>query len=93
VPSSCRVPPVASQPVSGQVVREVTDDALGTSVLFVRRVVAEYLDQAVDHRSRQRLHYELEYVLAMVVAATACTGHDEVAAHGRRRRRSGCWPR
>ncbi|MGH3923642.1 MAG: transposase family protein, partial [Pseudonocardiaceae bacterium] len=39
-----------------------------------------YLDRVVDHRSRQGLRYELGFALAVVVAATACAGHDEVAA-------------
>ncbi|MGH3772245.1 MAG: ISAs1 family transposase, partial [Pseudonocardiaceae bacterium] len=34
----------------------------------------------VDHRSRQGLRYELGFLLSVVVAATACAGHDEVAA-------------
>jgi predicted transposase YbfD/YdcC len=40
----------------------------------------EYLDQVADHRSRRGLRYELGFLLAVVVAATACAGHDEVAA-------------
>jgi hypothetical protein len=45
-----------------------------------RGALVEYLDQVVDHRSRQGLRYELGFLLAVVVAATACAGHDEVAA-------------
>jgi predicted transposase YbfD/YdcC len=82
VPSCCLVPSVAGQSVSGHVPREVTDDVLGgfSAVRAACGGLAEYLDQVVDHRSRQGLRYELGYVLAVVVAATACAGHDEVVA-------------
>jgi len=42
--------------------------------------LAEYLGRVVDHRSRQGLRYELGLLLAVVMAATACVGRDEVAA-------------
>lgn len=42
--------------------------------------LATCLGQVVDHWSRQGLRYELGFLLAVVVAATACAGHDEVAA-------------
>ena len=79
---SCLVPPVAGQSVSGQVGREDTEDALGDlgAVRAACGALAGYLDQVVDHRSRQGLRHELGYVLAVAAAATACAGHDEVAA-------------
>ena len=40
----------------------------------------KYLDQVVDHQSRQGLRCELGFLLAVVVAATVCAGHDDVAA-------------
>lgn len=60
--------------MSGHVARDVT------AVRGACGALAEYLDQVVDHRSRQGLRYELGFLLAVVVAATACAGHDEVAA-------------
>jgi hypothetical protein len=41
----------------------------------------EYLDRVADHRSRRGRRYELGFLLAVVVAATACAGHDEVAGY------------
>jgi hypothetical protein len=81
VSSSCLVPSVAGQSVSGYVPREISDDVLVdfSAVRAACGALAEYLDQVVDHRSRQRRRHELSYVLAVVVAATACAGHDEVA--------------
>ncbi|MGB6164016.1 MAG: transposase family protein [Pseudonocardiaceae bacterium] len=38
------------------------------------------MDEFVDYRSRQGLRYGLGCPLAVVVAARACAGHDEVAA-------------
>lgn len=40
----------------------------------------ECLGQVADPRSRRGLRYELGFLLAVVVAARACAGHDEVAA-------------
>ena len=59
---------------------QVTSQA--TSLLLVRRVVRwpSTLTRSFDHRSRQGLRYGLGFLLAVVVAATACVGHDEVAA-------------
>lgn len=75
--SSCPAVPVAGQSVTGETGVVAGDlravgQGLGT--------LAEYLDQIVDYRSRQGLRYELGFLLAVVVAATACAGHDEVAA-------------
>jgi hypothetical protein len=41
----------------------------------------EYLVRVADHRSRRGRRYELGFLLAVVVAATACAGHDEVAGY------------
>lgn len=80
--SSCCVPPVAGQPGAAQVPRDLTEGILGNfgAVRAACGALAEYLDQVLDHRSRQGLRHELGYVLAVVVAATACAGHDEVSA-------------
>lgn len=74
MPSSCLAPPVAGRPVIGDVSGEFSTIRAACGAL------AEYLDQVVDHQSRQGLRYELGFLLAVVVAATACAGHDEVAA-------------
>ncbi len=75
---SCPAPPVAGQSVTVEVTGVVPGDL--TAVRAGRGALAEYLDQVVDYRSRQGLRYELGFLLAVVVAATACAGHDEVAA-------------
>jgi predicted transposase YbfD/YdcC len=82
VPSSCPAPPVFAQPVT----EHLTDLAVGAVAATVAAVrdrggaLAQYLDQVSDHRSRQGLRYELGFLLGVTVAATACIGHDEVAA-------------
>ena len=83
---SCLVCPVAGQSVAGHLSRELTEDVLGDfgAVRAACGALAEYLDRVVDHRSRQGLRHELGYVLAVVVAAVACAGHDEVAAVAQR---------
>lgn len=78
MPSSC-----LASPVSGQSVAEDVSDGVPGDLAAVRdgcSALAECLDQVVDHRSRQGLRYELGFLLAVVVAATACAGHDEVVA-------------
>jgi hypothetical protein len=81
--SSCPAPPAAGQ----QFITENRTGSAGgdcggdlTAVRAGHGALIEYLDQVVDHRSRQGLRYELGFLLAVVVAATACAGHDEVAA-------------
>ena len=84
--SSCLVSPVADQSVTENVAGVVSGDGGGafTAVHGGCGSLAECLDQVVDHRSRQGLRYELGFLLAVVVAvvvaATACAGHDELAA-------------
>ena len=83
MPPSCPVPPAAGQ-------QFITEDRTGsaggdcggdlTAVRAGYGALIEYLDQVVDHRSRQGLRYELGFLLGVVTAATACAGHDEVAA-------------
>jgi hypothetical protein len=82
VSSSCLVPPVTDQSVTEEVAGVVSGDVDGAfaAVRGRRGSLAECLDQVADHRSRQGLRYELRFLLAVVVAATACAGHDEVAA-------------
>jgi predicted transposase YbfD/YdcC len=70
VTPSCLVPPVADQPVAG----EVAAVRAGCGALI------DCLGEVADHRSRRGLRYELGFLLAVVVAASACAGHDEVAA-------------
>lgn len=82
MPSSCLAPPEAGQSTSAGTTREVyADVSIGVSA--VRGgcgALAEYLNQVVDHRSRQGLRHELGFLLAVVIAATASAGHDEVVA-------------
>lgn len=82
MPSSCLAPPVAGQSIPADTTQEVYAEVPdgGTAVRAGCRALAEYLDQVVDHRSRQGLRYELGFLLAVIIAATACTGHDEVIA-------------
>jgi predicted transposase YbfD/YdcC len=82
VPSSCLVGPVADQSIPADSTHEIGGEVLGgvAGVRVGRGALADYLDQIVDHRSRQGLRYELGFLLAVVVAATACAGHDEVVA-------------
>lgn len=68
--SSCLVAPASAQ--SG-----VLDSDL---VRAGRGALGEYLNRVPDHRSRQGLRYELGFLLAVVVAAMAWAGHDDVAA-------------
>ena len=74
MPSSCLAPPVADQTLAQDIAGAVA------AVRTECGALAEYLDQVVDHRSRQGLRYELGFLLGVVVAATACAGHDEVTA-------------
>lgn len=80
--SSCLVPPIADQSVIEDVAEIVSGDVGGawSAVRGGCGSLAECLDQVADHRSRQGLRYELGFLLAVVVAATACAGHDEVTA-------------
>lgn len=80
--SSCLALPDAGQSTSADTTREGCADAsMGVSaVRGGRGSLAEYLNQVVDHRSRQGLRHELGFLLAVVIAATASTGHDEVVA-------------
>ncbi len=82
VPSSCLVAPVADQSIPADSTHEVGGEVLGevAGLRVGRGALADYLDQIVDHRSRQGLRYELGFLLAVVIAATACAGHDEVVA-------------
>lgn len=80
--SSCLATPVAGEAIPADTTREVYG-AVPNGVTAVRAdcgALAEYLDQVVDHRSRQGLRHELGFLLAVVIAATACAGHDEVVA-------------
>ena len=80
--SSCLATPVAGQSIPADTIREVYGD-VPSGVSAVRAhcgALVEYLDQVIDHRSRQGLRHELGFLLAMVIAATACAGHDEVVA-------------
>ena len=81
--SSCPVPPAAGQRFITENHAEYAGGDCGGELTAVRAghgALIKYLDQVVDHRSRQGLRYELGFLLAVVVAATACAGHDEVAA-------------
>jgi predicted transposase YbfD/YdcC len=82
VPSSCLAPPDAGQLSSVDTTREVyADVSIGVSAVRAGcGALAEYLNQVVDHRSRQGLRHELGFLLAVVIAATASAGHDEVVA-------------
>lgn len=83
MPSSCLVRPAAGQRFITENHTEPVGGDEGGDLGAVRagcRALAEHLNQVVDHRSRQGLRYELGFLLAVVVAATACAGHDEVAA-------------
>lgn len=82
MPSSCLVPSaVGQQPVTEDRVEHAIGDAGAAGIVGGGcGALGEYLDQVVDHRSRQGLRYELGFLLAVVTAATACTGHDEVTA-------------
>ena len=73
--SSCPVRPAGGQ----QFITENRTGSAGgdfagdlTAVRAGYGALIEYLDQVVDHRSRQGLRYELGFLLAVVVAATAC---------------------
>jgi hypothetical protein len=80
--SSCLATPVAGQSIPADTTREVYGD-VPSGVSAVRAdcgALVEYLNQVVDHRSRQGLRHELGFLLAVVIAATACAGHDEVVA-------------
>lgn len=65
---SCLVPPAAGQSVAGHFLGEVTEDVLGDlgAIRAACGALAEYLDQFVDHRSRQGLRHERGYVMAAV---------------------------
>ena len=79
--SSCPVPPAAGQQsITGSHPEHAIGDAGDLAVRAGCGALVEYLDRVVDHRSRQGLRYELGFLLGVVVAATACAGHDEVAA-------------
>ena len=82
MPSSCLALPVAGQSVIEDITGLVPVDVAGAFAggRAGCGALAEYLDQVVDRRSRQGLRYELGFLLAVVMAATACVGHDEVAA-------------
>ena len=83
MPPSCPVPPAAGQQFIPEGHAEYAGADSGGELTAVRGghgALIEYLDQVVDHRSRQGLRYELGFLLGVVVAATACAGHDEVAA-------------
>ncbi|MGH3833103.1 MAG: transposase family protein [Pseudonocardiaceae bacterium] len=83
MPSSCPVRPASGQRFITENHPEPVGGGAGGDLGTVHagcRTLAEYLNQVVDHRSRQGLRYELGFLLAVVVAATACAGHDEVAA-------------
>lgn len=85
MPPSCLVPAAAghhpdpADPADGV---EQSIAGAGIDGLFGagEAVLAEYLGRVVDHRSRRGRRYELGFLLALVTAATACAGHDEVAA-------------
>ncbi len=75
--SSCPVPPAAGQQFIPENHAEYAAGDCGGELTAVRDgygALIEYLDQVVDHRSRQGLRYELGFLLAVVVAATACAG-------------------
>ncbi|MGH3833611.1 MAG: ISAs1 family transposase, partial [Pseudonocardiaceae bacterium] len=82
MPSSCLVPPAAGQrrAIENRVEHTIEDAGAEATVRAEYGALGEYLGQVVDHRSRQGLRYELGFLLAVVVAATACAGHDEVTA-------------
>jgi predicted transposase YbfD/YdcC len=82
VPLSCLVETIAGQSLLANTTREVHAEVAidGKAVRAGCGALVEYLDQVVDHRSRQGLRYELGFLLAVVIAATACAGHDEVIA-------------
>ena len=64
--SSCLAPPVADQTLAQDIAGAVA------AVRTECGALAEYLDQVVDHRSRQGLRYELGFLLGVVVAVAAC---------------------
>jgi DDE_Tnp_1-associated len=80
--SSCLATPVAGQSLVADATREVYVDLPGgaSAIHTGCGALVEYLDQVVDHRSRQGLRHELGFLLAVVIAATTCAGHDEVIA-------------
>lgn len=81
--SSCPVSPAAGQQFIPEGHAEYAGADSGGELTAVRGghgALIKYLDQVVDHRSRQGLRYELGFLLGVVTAATACAGHDEVAA-------------
>ena len=83
MPPSCPAPPAAGQQFIPENHAEYAGADFGGELTAVRAgygALIEYLDQVVDHRSRQGLRYELGFLLGVVTAATACAGHDEVAA-------------
>ncbi|MGH3999700.1 MAG: transposase family protein, partial [Pseudonocardiaceae bacterium] len=82
MPSSCLAPPAAGQQriTEDGVEHAIGDAGAAATVGAGCGALGEYLDQVVDHRSRQGLRYELGFLLAVVVATTACAGHDEIAA-------------
>ncbi|MGH3922974.1 MAG: ISAs1 family transposase [Pseudonocardiaceae bacterium] len=83
MPPSCLAQPAAGQQFITENHAEPVGGDAGGDLRAVRAgcgALAEYLNQIVDHRSRQGLRYQLGFLLAVVVAATACAGHDEVAA-------------
>jgi predicted transposase YbfD/YdcC len=83
VPPSCLLPPVVGQSIPADSTRE---GGVGEALVDVAAVrvgsgaLAQYLERVVDHRSRQGLRHELGFLLGVVIAATACAGHDEVVA-------------
>ena len=83
MPPSCPVSPAAGQQFITENHAEYAGGDSGGELTAVRAghgALIKYLDQVVDHRSRQGLRYELGFLLGVVTAATACAGHDEVAA-------------
>ena len=86
VPPSCPAAPAAGQQriTENHIEHHIEHPIRGVGDLAAVRAgygaLIEYLDQVVDHRSRQGLRYELGFLLGVVTAATACAGHDEVAA-------------
>ena len=94
MPSSCLVHPVAGRQFitenrPGHVVGGAGGDL--RAVHAGCRAPAEYLNQVVDHRSRQGLCYESGFLSAVVVAATACAGHDEVVAQAQWAAEAATW--
>ncbi len=78
MPSSCLAAPGAGHHSDREtpIGHTIEDAVVGAGF----DTLAQYLNRVVDHRSRRGLRYELGFLLAVVVAATACAGHDEVAA-------------